>query len=421
MITIQEFVGYRFGLFIHYGLYSTIGRGEWVMNREKISPQRMRESAADFRPDRFDADEICRLALQAGMRYVVLTSMHHDGFLLYRSELSDFSSAALCGRDLCDEMIAACRRHGLGVGLYHSLNNWSAVPDAVDALEDRAAYEAFISSTHERVGELVRNYNFDILWYDGWWPFDGEGWRGEAMNAMCRKIRPGLLFNRRNGARGDFATPEQHLSAPRPWEPWEGCMTINDSWGFHAGDDNWKSPKDVIKLLCRAAAGNGNLLLNVGPRGDGSLPGEAVHVLGEVGRWMAGCGECLENTTVFTHSLENRGDHIGDWVHHGPMTASGNNLFVVATSWPGSTWTLSGLRADVTGVELLPSGESVGFERVDDGVYRFEGLPGKCPSPLPPVIRIRCDRPPTVYNCGGMRTPRVPHPPYDPLPSDVQV
>jgi alpha-L-fucosidase len=419
MITINQFVEFRFGLFVHYGLYSTLERGEWAMNREKIPKSQLREIAEAFDPSRFDADALCRLAVDAGMKYVVLTSMHHDGFCLYKSELSDFTSHALCGRDLCAEIITAARSHGLAVGLYHSLNNWLDDPDAVDALENTAACERFIQKTHNRVEELVRNYDFDILWYDGWWPFDEEGWKGEVLNEKCRSIRPGLLFNPRNGAEGDFVTPEQHLSAPTPWEPWEGCVTLNDNWGYHRGDDNWKSPKDVIKLLCQAAAGNGNLLLNIAPRGDGSVPEACTGILEEVGQWIRRCGQCLQNNSIFTYDLEKRAGHTGDWCHHGPMTVSGTDLFMIATSWPGREWTLSGLDAEVESVKLLPEGLNVKVDRVADGVFRFHGLPEMRPDPLAPVFRIRCDRVPQVYNCGGMRTPTVPHAPYDPMPSDL--
>ncbi len=419
MITVNDFVGFRFGMFIHYGLYSKLERGEWAMNREKISSENLKRIAKDFSPDRFDADELCQLAQKAGMRYIVLTSMHHDGFRLYRSELSDFTAPSVCGRDLCAELIASARQHGLAVGLYHSLNNWCERPDAVDALESKEAYEAFIKRTHKRVLELVKLYDFDVLWYDGWWPFDGEGWQGEKLNAMCRELRPGLLFNPRNGAQGDFATPEQHLTAPHPWEPWEGCMTLNDTWGYHRGDNNWKSPKEVIKLLCKAAAGNGNLLLNIGPKGDGSIPHESVEILEQVGSWMNRCGECLRDNSVFTFELEQRNGHRGDWSHHGPMTTSGNNLYLVATNWPGNELVLSGLEAEIESVELLPTGDKVTFERLLPGVFRLYDLPDQPPDPLAAVIKMQCDREPVMYNCGGMRTPQVPHPPYDPLPSDV--
>lgn len=421
-INANDFVDLRFGMFVHYGLYSLIGRGEWIMNRERMNRAELERLAAEFRADAFDAEALCDLAVSAGMRYIVLTSMHHEGFRLYHSKISNFSSWNICQRDLCEETITAARKRGLTVGLYHSLNSWSECPDAVDALENPAAYDRFIASTHARFEELIRNYDFDILWYDGWWPFDGDGWKGAALNAKLRAIRPSLLFNPRNGADGDFATPEGHLTAPRPWRPWEGCMTLNDSWGYHRGDNNWKSPKEIVKLLCKAAAGNGNLLLNVGPRGDGSIPEDATCILQEVGEWIAECGECLRGNTVFRHSMMERAtDDIGDWCHHGPMTVSENTLFMIATSWPGTEWTLAGLSADIESVDLLPDGIPVAVEKKARDVFRFYGLPENSPNCLAPVFRIRCDRPPVLLNCGGMRIPNVSHPVYDPLPSDLLI
>ena len=218
----------RYGLFIHYGLYSLLGRGEWVLNREQIPLSEYRPLAASFTAEKFDAGAICNLAVRAGMRYVVLTTMHHEGYRLYPTALSEFCSR----RDLVGELVVAARARGLRVGLYHSLNNWSDQPDAVTALEDKRAYEAFIGKTHARLREIVTRYNpIDLLWYDGWWPFNAAGWRAEEMNKMVRAIQPHILFNGRNGLPGDFATPEGHLTAPRPWRPWEACLTLNDSWG----------------------------------------------------------------------------------------------------------------------------------------------------------------------------------------------
>ena len=138
----------RFGLFVHFGIYSLIGRGEWVKNRERIPDAEYRAIAAGFRPERFDAGAICDLAVQAGMRYVVLTTMHHDGFRLYPTRLSDFNAQHLCGRDLVQEMVDAARARGLRLGLYHSLNNWTDQPDSVAAVEDPVARQAFIANTH---------------------------------------------------------------------------------------------------------------------------------------------------------------------------------------------------------------------------------------------------------------------------------
>ena len=236
---VEAFTAMRYGMFVHYGLFSMLGRGEWVMNREQIAPSEMERLAQEFNPSKFDAEEICRLAVDGGMKYVVLTTMHHEGFRLYDTALTAFNAKAVCGRDLVEEFVSAARRHGLRIGLYHSLNNWHDQPDAVAALESEADYRLFMEHTFTRIKELVTHFNpVDILWYDGWWPFDAEGWQAERMNEMVSAIQPHVIFNGRNCLPGDFGTPEQHLSVPDPWRPWEACMTLNDHWGFPTRNGN---------------------------------------------------------------------------------------------------------------------------------------------------------------------------------------
>lgn len=414
----QNFHELRYGMFIHFGLYSLLGRGEWAMNREGISREEYQKLAAQFRPDHFNADDIAQLAVRSGMRYLIFTTMHHDGFRLYDSDLTGFCSTKTAPqRDFTAEIISACRKHGLKVGLYHSLNNWMDLPDAVDALESPSAYGTFIENTHNRIRELVTRYNpIDILWYDGWWPFDAKGWQAERMNAMVREIQPHILLNDRNGLPGDFATPEQHLGIPTPWRPWEACVTLNDNWGFHAGDRNWKSPVEIIKMLAKAAQGRGNLLLNIGPDGDGRVPAESRRIMEAVGKWLEINGECLYETDLCTLDPYVRGDHRGDWGHHGPFTIRGNALYLIATSEPKERLVIRELEAKVREVT-----------RLGEGPLRFSQTGGKVEVELPPmqspalpcVYRFACDRPPSLYGTGGMRVPQVEHPRYDPLPSDI--
>lgn len=408
----------RYGLFVHFGIYSLIGRGEWVMNRERITRDEYRLIAAGFRPDRFDAGAICDLALAAGMRYVVLTTMHHDGFRLYPTRYSDFNAHTVCGRDLVGEMISAAQSRSLRIGLYHSLNNWFDQPDGVAAVEDAAARATFIANTHARCVELAERYPMDVFWYDGWWPFNADGWQAEALNAKIRAIRPNVLFNPRNGLPGDFATPEGHMGAPSPWRPWEACLSLNDSWGFHAGDHHWKTPSEVIDLLAAAAAGRGNLLLNLGPRGDGSLPEPAVATLRAVGGWLARYRECIDGTTaVWSFGLEDRAGHRGDWLTHGPCTVKGNSLYLFLRRWPGQRLTLAGLSPTVRGAVLLGHGPCP--VRSDGERIHVEGLPAQPHDPLCPVLRLDLAGEPRLELGGGMRVPAVPCPPYDPCPSEV--
>jgi len=413
----------RYGLFIHYGLYSLLERGEWVWNREEIPRDEYKALASRFTAVNFDADGLCRMAVKAGMRYVVFVTMHHDGFRLYPTELSDFhiGNSGAAGRDLVAEIIAAARKHNLKIGLYHSLNNWHDQPDAVAALENPEAYKSFIEATHERIRELVTRYNpIDILWYDGWWPFNAEGWQAEKLNAMVRSIQPHILFNGRNGLPGDFATPEQHLNAPSPWRPWEACVTLNESWSFHRGDHEWKTESQILDMLAHCAQGNGNFLLNVGPAPDGVVPEPCTRVLLRVGEWLRKNGRAIYDTELFTFGLQERerGDHRGDWNFYGPMTTNGNSLYWLIRRSHGADATLGGLKNQVLSVQRLDNGMPLPFNQTG-GRLRISGIPAADESGLWPVLQIECDTPPVVYQNGGLRVPKVPHPHYDPCPSDI--
>ena len=417
-MNVSEFTGLRYGLFVHFGLYSLLGRGEWVMNREQIPPAEMEQLARDFSPERFDADALCRLAVEGGMKYIVFTTMHHEGFRMYPTRLSTFNAAQVCGRDLVREVADAARRNGLKLGLYHSLNNWHDQPDGAAALENPAARRVFIDNTFARLRELVTKFDpVDILWYDGWWPFDAEGWEARRMNEAMRAIQPRLLFNGRNGLPGDFGTPEQHLTAPSPWRPWEACVTLNAHWGYHAGDTDWKQPREIIDMLLGCASERGNLLLNIGPRGDGSVPEESARIIRQVGRWLGEEGGCEAVTACdpfrFSSGRPGPGDR-GDWDPHGRMTVSGNALFYTLKYWPGAKLTLAGFRGKVLRASACAGSVPVGFAQ--EGEVLNLALPEVLRGKLAPVIKLECDGPVSVYRTGGMRPPACPHPRYDPAP-----
>ena len=419
---LQSFTDARLGLFIHFGLYTILGRGEWVLNREAIPVEEYRQLADRFDPHAFDADDLARRAKQAGCRYMVFTTMHHEGFALYDSKVNPFNSVNLGPkRDLVEEVVEACRRHDLGVHLYHSLNHWTAQPDAVDALEDPKAHKEFIDFTHERIRELLTRFNpIDCLWYDGWWPFDAQGWRAKEMNAMARQIQPDLIFNGRNGLPGDFATPEQHLSAPKPYRPWEACVTHNRHWCHHPGDTHFKSTADVLRMLTQVATGAGNLLVGVGPQPDGQLPDASNVMLEELGQWMQVHGQALyaSEPLSFDAQQHDPAHHRGDWFPHGHFTARDQTLYLHLLDWPGPDFTISGLQAQVTDCRLMGIDLPITFKQEGTRVS-FAGLPGESPYPLGGVLAVTCDRPPTMYLTGGQRTPQVPHPRYDPITSDL--
>lgn len=410
----------RYGLFIHYGLYSLLGRGEWVMNREGIPREEYAKLAERFTAENFDANELARRASQDwGMKYAVLTTKHHDGFCLYDSQLTDFTAPRTAAkRDLVAEFVEACRKHGLRVGLYHSLNDWSATPDAVDALERGAeCYEPFIEFVHGQIREIMTNYGkIDVMWYDGWWPFDGDGWKARELNAMVRGLQPGIMVNGRCGIPGDFGTPEGHMTPQQGM--WEACMTLNNSWGYHAGDHDWKPPKAVAGLLREASAGQGNLLLNVGPKGDGSVPQESVEVLDKVGAWLKANGEAIYGTVRFRCDLRRRGDERADINPHGRYTATDEAFYLHIERWPGPELAITGLECRVAEASLLETGEPLAF-RQEGGKLRVS-LPAERSTEMPVVVRFRTEGQPCIYRTGGLRNPAVPHCRYDPVESDIK-
>ncbi len=418
-MTPGEFSRLRYGMFIHYGLYSMLERGEWVMNREKISPSEMESISKTFNPNRFDAGALCDLAVAGGMRYLVFTTMHHDGFRLFETDLTPYNSHNRCGRNLTAEIVAAARDRGLKIGLYHSLNNWFDQPDGVAALENPKDYERFIANTFTRLEELVKLFNpIDILWYDGWWPFHNDGWQAERMNEQMRAIQPQLLINGRNGLPGDFGTPEGHITAPVPWRPWEACMTLNDHWGYHRSDANWKSPVEVVKMLLKCGSERGNLLLNIGPRGDGSVPEASASIIRKVGQWLAAGGaEAIADADPMPFGYaERKPGERGDWDNSGKFTVSGNTLFMTLLFNPGRTLTLTGLEMNVNAIDVMGYGP-LSFSQHEDKLD--VELPESLEQRFCPVLRFACDRPPSLYRTGGMRIPKVKHSRYDPVAPDI--
>src|ERR1700751_2667532 len=277
----------KFGMFIHWGLYSTLGRHEWVMENEGIPAKEYEANADKFKPKPNAARDWARLASRAGMKYMVMTTQHHEGFCNFDSKLTNYCATKRGpGRDLVREYVEAARGEGLRVGFYYSLMDWHH-PDGARSATDEAARARFVEYTHGLIRELMTNYGkIDVLWYDVAWPLTAEQWESERMNEMVFELQPEIIVNNRNGLEGDFSTPEQEISAAATGRAWETCMTLNDSWGFNRGDDAWKNAKTIVTNLATCAQGGGNYLLNIGPKPDGSVAEESVQILEAVGKWL---------------------------------------------------------------------------------------------------------------------------------------
>jgi alpha-L-fucosidase len=385
----------RFGMFIHWGLYALPGRGEWVMFSERIRPSDYAKLTRRFNPQKFDAHAWAALAAEAGMKYAVLTARHHDGFCLYDSHVSDFTSVQTAARrDFVAEYVAAFRAAGLRVGLYYSLLDWR-FPGYFEPERHPASAAALVEQAHAQVRELLTQYGrIDVLWYDGDWIAHGlkkvdiaAFWRAAELNAMARSLQPQILINNRCGLAEDLDTPEQHITASAPGRGWESCMTIGDAsgWGYMRHNPNLKTVAQLVQHLVAAAAGEGNLLLNVGPRPDGALRREEVLRLQALGRWLRANGESVYGSQrQFTQAA----GHLGSW------TRKGTTGYLHVFHWPGSTAVVPCIGQPVKAVSLLATGAPVAFRQEYNGRLVLTGLPGRPPDPADTVIKVEFETEP---------------------------
>jgi alpha-L-fucosidase len=375
----------KFGMFIHFGVYSTIGRHEWVMEDEAIPVAEYAPHAATFNPVRNSARAWAKLAKAAGMKYMVMTTKHHEGFCNFDSKLTDYCAGKQGpGRDLVREYVDAARAEGLRVGFYYSLMDWHH-PDGARCATDEEARKRFVEYTHGLIREILTNYGkIDVLWYDVSWPLDVNGWEAERMNKMVFELQPDIIVNNRNKLPGDFSTPEQRIVAETGGRAWESCMTLNDSWGYQRADDNWKTSKTIIRNLISCARDGGNYLLNIGPKPDGSIPEESVKALTEVGNWMQANGHTVYQSDLCQVRRSN----------YASFTRTGNTLYMHVHFWPGEYLAISGLKTKVKSAKLLKTGAELKFTQNDFRVQVID-LPMKAPDYPVTTIALECDSEPT--------------------------
>jgi alpha-L-fucosidase len=380
----------RFGMFVHWGLYSQLGRHEWVMNRERIPIPEYEKLADSWRPTQAPARQWARLARQAGMKYMVLTTKHHEGFCLWDTRQTGYNAVRRGPRrDLVGEYVEACREFGLKVGFYYSLMDWHH-PDGALCMTDEAARRRFLDFTQGCVRELCTQYGpLDILWYDVSWPLENaERWESVKMNRMVRELQPHILINNRSRLDEDFGTPEEQVTPETDGRAWEACMTFNGSWGYMPISPDWRSTREVVGLLNAATAGGGNLLLNIGPAPDGSVPDEALERLTAVGRWAERNQEALYGPVErVAGRLES--------MPTGLWSLKGNTAYFWCTRWPGQELAIGGLRVPVVRASLLATGEPVAFEQTENRLL-LRGLPASQPDAIAgtTILKLECAAPP---------------------------
>lgn len=392
----QWFRQARFGQFIHWGSYAQYGRGEQILFREHLDHNEYARRACEWIPRHFDAQKWAQISFDAGMRYAVLTTRHHDGFCLWDTQATDYSTAAQAAqRDFVAEYVQAFRDAGMRVGLYYSLADWRIPAYWEGAAVDETRWAAFREYVHAQVRELLTNYGpIDMLWFDGAWPRSADEWDNQGLMRMIRTLQPDIMVNNRLGSpdgapvhstdEGDFGTPENHIT-PEGHRPWEACHTsLWRLWG-HVEGGRWYSTAQMLDMLLETAGLGGNFLLNVGPDADGRYPDEYVRSMGEIGRWMDTHGEVVYNAEP--------GD-VAEFITYGRQIRQGNKLHLIIRYWhPDGMVNACGIATAVKRAVLLTTGEELPFEQTAEHI-RITGLPARPPTDLFPVITLEFDEPP---------------------------
>lgn len=390
----------RLGMFVHWGLYALPARHEWVMNREQSTVEEYAKYFRRFDPDLYDPRQWARAAREAGMKYVVLTTKHHEGFCLWDSALTDYKATNTpAGRDLIGPYVDALRAEGLKVGLYHSLLDWHHPDFTVDGVHpqrnagnveelnagrDIGRYRDYLRG---QVRELLSNYGqIDYLFFDfsysdikipeEFWGGKGrEDWGSEELLAMVRELQPGIVVNDRLEIPGDFITPEQYQpSGPMLIDgapvTWEACQTLNGSWGYDRDNLNYKSVDLLVRMLVDGVSKGGNLLLNVGPTARGNFDPRAVESLGGIGEWMH----------LHSRSIYGAGPSSLTPPADARYTQRGDRLYVHLFAWPFELVHLPGLDGKVEYAQLLNDASEVDIEQNDPAQEAVYTTPGAQPA-----------------------------------------
>ena len=414
----------RFGMFIHWGVYSIPagtykdkrirGIGEWIMENADIPIAEYVKYAKQFNPVKFNADQWVQIAKNAGMKYIVITSKHHDGFCLWDSKVSDYDvmDAAPFKRDILKELSAACKKHGIRLCFYHSIMDWHH-PDAQapfypnynDGSRTNPNFSRYVKNyLKPQIKELITNYGpLGVMWFDGEWIKDWTEPQGVDLYNHVRSLQPDIIVNNRVGKgrksmqgmtregyfAGDFGTPEQEIPPTGlPGVDWETCMTMNDTWGFKSYDDNWKSMEDLIRKLVDIASKGGNFLLNVGPTSEGLIPKASVERLAAMGEWMAKNSESIYGTTASPFEK----------LPWGRCTAKPGKLYLHVFDWPKNGELIVPMfRSDVQNAYLLAHKDRAELLLdSDDKGNLVVTVPRRVPDKIDTVVMLLMEAEPVV-------------------------
>jgi alpha-L-fucosidase len=432
----------HFGMFIHWGLYSLPagqwpgrtykpGRtaGEWIMMQENLTSAEYEPLAAQFNPVKFDAKAWVALAKAAGMKYLIITAKHHDGFSMFATKQSPYNivDATPFKRDPLKELADACHEAGIVFCVYYSIADWHN-PDFPAQYATRAFYpgttqedptrgfsgapkpDADISKYDDymqaQVRELLTGYGpIGVVWFDGGGTFKGLNrgklLNGEALVQMIHQLQPATLINERLGVGADYTTPEQAIPDGKAVKPFEVCMTLNQHWSYNKFDTDWKTPATVVRNIADIVSKGGNYLINVGPTAEGEIPAQSVRILQEVGTWTATNAEAIYGAgpTPFGDELGYRDPEKKDragkprWVDRDEWrcTTQPGKLYFTLLKWPGAAFTLPPFSNEITRAYLLADAQRTPLKVATGATGTTVALPAEPPAKLAPVLCIEIE------------------------------
>lgn len=414
----------KLGIFIHYGIYAVKGVAEsWSFYNGKISYEDYMAQAEGFSASKLDMKNWAELAEEAGAKYAVFTTKHHDGMALFDTKYSDLNilKQTPVKRDLVAEYVDAFREKGIKIGLYYSLIDWShpdypsvyqggIVPEdksqcnhfcsPKDGVQDEKRWENFLEFDRNQLKELLTNYgNVDLLWFDGDWERSAEQWGLPEFKDYLLSFNKDIIINSRLAGYGDYLTPEQGLPVKRPEGEWEFCTTINDSWGYQQDDNHYKSPGQVIRIFVDTITMGGNLLLDIGPREDGSVDERQINVLRELGSFIRENEEAIYDTQA--------GLPFSYFAGGSTVSEDGKTLYLFVYDIPREAICIKGLCNKIESVKILSTGKELTHD-VQGGAAWFN-IPGLTWISLNPadcgkymtVLKVELDSPLALYSGEG--------------------
>lgn len=387
----EWFLNAKLGIFIHYGIYAVKGVAEsWSFYNGRMSYEAYMEQLEGFTAAHFDADYWAQLIEESGAKYAVLTSKHHDGVALFDTAYSDLSvvKKTPAKKDIVKAFNAAIQARGIRTGVYYSLIDWShpdyasvygggVVPEDLttvnpfyapkDGKQDFAKWDRFMMFNRNQLKELLTNYGkVDLLWFDGDWERSAEQWQLPAFKDYLRSFNEEIIINSRLAGHGDYKTPEQGIPITRPEGPWEFCTTINSSWGYQHRDNKYKTLKQIIRMFVDCISMGGNMLLDIGPMEDGTIPKKQEEVLRGLGKWIREHEEAIYETKdgIMTRY----------WNGGSTLSKDEKTLYLFIHDTPQESVCLKGLSTKIKAITVLHSGEKL--EHVVHGGVPWFNIPG---------------------------------------------